>query len=93
MILSERFDCDDATKLTYDILSDVNLDPVIMYGDLDKSRESYNDANHVWLLVPLGRKTIPVDWGRVSFNRQYFEGYPISYPKLMEFVRQDKGHR
>lgn len=90
MEISDRFDCDDATKLTYDILSRVGLDPIIMYGDLEKSKESYNNGNHVWLLVPLGQKIIPVDWGLISFNEQYFEGYPISYSQLVEFVQNDR---
>lgn len=86
---SEEFDCDDAVKFIYDRLSKWRVNSTIMLGNLKKTGESYAESNHVWLLVSLGPLTVPLDWGKLYFGKQYYEGYLISYEKLLFFVEQD----
>ena len=87
---SEDFDCDDAVKIEYDRLTEWGLKPTIMLGDLKRTSESYMESDHVWLLVSLGPLNLPLDWGKLQFGRQYYEGYPVGNDKLEVFIRQDK---
>lgn len=86
---SAEFDCDDAAKFVYDRLSKLGVDPTIMLGSLKKTGESYSESDHVWLLVSLGPLTVPLDREGPYFGKQYYEGHPINYEKLLFFVKQD----
>lgn len=87
---STTFDCDDSVLFMYNRLSELNIKAVPFVGDLDKAGEKYNDITHIWLLVNIAGINIPLDWGTPLLDSQHFEGYPVTYEQLIEFVNQDR---
>ena len=87
---SADFDCDDATLFMYNRLSKLNIKAAPFVGDLTVIGEKYNDITHIWLLVNIAGIRIPFDWGSYWFDKQHYEGYPVTYDDLLMFVNQDK---
>lgn len=86
---SAGFDCDDATLWMYDRLSAAGFPVTPVVGDLAVSGETYEELNHVWLLVDLGWLSLAFDWGTPWLDRQHYEGYPVTRERLLEFVAMD----
>jgi hypothetical protein len=87
---SASFDCDDDTLAMYRHFQSLGIDATPIIGNLDMSEEKYLECNHVWLLVKSGHMNIAYDWGLPRFDRQHYEGYPISLDYLLHAVEQDK---
>ncbi len=87
---SPDFDCDDSTLLMYQRLSGLGVRAVPVVGDLEATGERYQDVTHVWLIVELGGIKLALDWGMPWLDRQHYEGYPITYQRLLDFVEQDR---
>ena len=86
---SVAFDCDDGTLLMYDRLSNLGIQVTPFVGNLLTTGEKYSEIDHIWILVEIGGMTIAFDWGTPRLDKQHYEGYPISYQELVEFVEQD----
>ena len=87
---SADFDCDDSALETYRYFQDLGIDARPLVGNLDMDGEDYLECNHVWLLVRSGDREIAYDWGTPRFDRQHYEGYPISLDTLLYAVAEDK---
>jgi hypothetical protein len=87
---SPTYDCDDGTLDTYRYFESLGIESTPIVGNLDMDGEEYMESNHVWLLVKSGDKDIAYDWGIPRFDRQHYEGYPISLEYLLYAVEQDK---
>ncbi len=87
---SAAFDCDDGTLFMYDRLSNLGIQATPFVGNLLTTGEKYSEINHIWILVEIGGITIAFDWGTPWFDKQHYEGYPINYQELVEFVKQDQ---
>ncbi len=87
---SATFDCDDGTLLMYNRLSDLGIQATPFVGNLLTSGEEYSEIDHIWILVEIGGLSIAFDWGTPWFDKQHYEGYPISYAEMIEFVKQDQ---
>lgn len=86
---SDAFDCDDGVLLMYERLSSIGIKSVPIVGDLDTTGEKYQEIKHVWLLAEIAGINIAFDWGTPWLDRQHYEGYPITYDQLVQFVKQD----
>ena len=87
---SETYDCDDGTLDMYRHFEELGIESTPMVGNLDMTGEAYMESNHVWLMVRAGDREIAYDWGFPRFDRQHYEGYPISLEYLMHAVEQDR---
>ncbi len=87
---SPTFDCDDGALLMLDRFSDLGIKATPIVGDLQTTGEKYQEITHVWLLVEIGGIDIAFDWGTPCLDNQHYEGYPITYDQLVEFVKQDR---
>lgn len=86
---SGKYDCDDSTLAMYDHFKSLGIEVRAIIGNLEVSGEEYMESNHVWLLVTSGDKEIAYDWGVPRFDKQHYEGYEITYEKLMIAVADD----
>jgi len=87
---SPSYDCDDATLDMYRQFQSAGIEATPIVGNLDLENESYEQSNHVWLLVKSGDKEIAYDWGTPRFDRQHYEGYTISLDCLLAAVQADR---
>lgn len=87
---SAVFDCDDGALLMYERLSNLGIQATPFVGNLLTTDETYAEINHIWILVEMGGLSIAFDWGAPWFDKQHYEGYPINYRELVEFVEQDQ---
>lgn len=87
---SPAFDCDDGALLMLDRLSNLGIKAIPMVGDLETTGEKYQEIKHVWLLVEIGGINVAFDWGTPWLDKQHYEGYPITYEQLLQFVEQDR---
>ena len=87
---SATFDCDDSALAMYQHFQNLGIEATPIIGNLKTTGEAYMESNHVWLLVKSGDKEIAYDWGTPRFDRQHYEGYPISLEILLYAVEQDK---
>jgi len=87
---SASFDCDDGALLMYKHFESLGIESTPIIGNLKMSGEDYMESNHVWLLVKSGDREIAYDWGTPRFDRQHYEGYPITLNYLMYAVAQDE---
>ncbi|OGO08024.1 MAG: hypothetical protein A2Y92_00705 [Chloroflexi bacterium RBG_13_57_8] len=51
--------------------------------------ETFMESNHVWLMVNSGEMEIAYDWGTPRFDRQHYEGFPITIDYLLSAIAQD----
>ncbi|MBN1177450.1 MAG: hypothetical protein JXA51_07210 [Dehalococcoidales bacterium] len=86
---SDTYDCDDGTLEMYRHFKSHGIESTPIIGNLDMDGEAYMESNHVWLLVKAGEKDIAYDWGIPRFDRQHYEGYPITIDYLMYAVEED----
>jgi hypothetical protein len=86
---SDTFDCDDSTLAMYRHFQKLGIDSTPFVGNLDMDGEKYLESDHVWLMVGTGKIQIAYDWGTPRFDRQHYEGYPISLEFLLHAVHQD----
>jgi hypothetical protein len=86
---SATYDCDDATLSMYRYFQGRGIESTPIVGNLDLTGETYDQSNHVWLLVKSGDKEIAYDWGIPRFDRQHYEGYTISLDYLLYAVNED----
>ncbi|MBI2848411.1 MAG: hypothetical protein HYX83_04470 [Chloroflexi bacterium] len=87
---SAEFDCDDSTLLMWQRLNNIGIKSRPMLGNLKTTNESYLETDHIWLLVDIGPWSVALDWGAPRFDRQHYEGYIVTYDRLLAFVEQDK---
>jgi hypothetical protein len=87
---SATFDCDDDALAMYRHFQALGIDATPIIGNLDMKGEKFSECNHVWLLVKSGGLEIAYDWGLPRFDRQHYEGYPITLDYLLRAVAQDK---
>jgi hypothetical protein len=87
---SDSYDCDDGTLEMYRHFERLGIESTPFVGNLDMEGEEYMESNHVWLLVKAGGKEVAYDWGMPRFDRQHYEGYPISLDYLLYAVEEDK---
>lgn len=86
---SATFDCDDSTLVMYQHFKKMGIPSWPIIGNLKTDNEAFNESNHVWLLVGFGDKKIAYDWGLPRLDGQHYEGYIISFDKLMMAVEYD----
>ncbi|MBI2852464.1 MAG: hypothetical protein HYX84_05135 [Chloroflexi bacterium] len=86
---SAEFDCDDATLLMWRRLNSIGIKSTPILGNLKTTGEAYLDTDHIWLLVNVAGGHIAMDWGRIYFDRQHYEGYLTNHDQLLAFVAQD----
>jgi hypothetical protein len=86
---SDTFDCDDGTLLMIDRFSSLGIKAIPIVGNLETIGEKYHEITHVWLLIEIGGINIAFDWGAPWLDKQHYEGYPITYDQLVQFVKQD----
>ncbi len=86
---SHDFDCDDATLMMFDRLSQSGITATPILGNLKKNGETYPESDHVWLLADIGGWRIALDWGSIGLGGQHYEGYSLTYTELLHFVEQD----
>jgi hypothetical protein len=87
---SAAYDCDDATLDMYQQFKARGIETTPIVGNLNMSNETYEQSDHVWLLVKSGDKEIAYDWGIPRFDRQHYEGYTISLDYLLYAVAADR---
>jgi hypothetical protein len=87
---TDAFDCDDAVLFMYERLERFNIDAIPFVGSLNETGEQYGDSNHIWLQVRFAGLVVAFDWGSLWLDRQHYEGYPVNYAQLLEFIQQDK---
>lgn len=87
---SEEFDCDDSTLLMYRHFQQLGIESVPVMGNLNLDGEGFMESDHVWLMVRSGDNIIAYDWGEPRFDRQHYEGYPVSLNMLLYAVDEDK---
>lgn len=90
---SQNFDCDDSTLYMYSHFTDKGHQVQAIAGNLDISGESFEETDHVWLLVKFGDIWVPYDWGLPRFDEQHYEGYNISYELLCKIAEADKSRQ
>jgi len=86
---SQTFDCDDSTLYMYDHFTELGCEVQIIAGNLDMTGESFEEIDHVWLLVQVGDGWQAYDWGEPCFDDQHYEGYGVSYEQLLEVSQRD----
>lgn len=88
---SDVFDCDDRALLNYLYFSSLHYEPEIVHGNLDRDNETRSETNHVWILVESDNVTYAYDYDYDFMkNKQYLEGYRISYKKLLYWAMADQ---
>ena len=86
---SSTFDCDDGTLAMYRHFESLGISSIPFVGNLDMDGEAYLESDHVWLMVKFGDNYIAYDWGLPQFDRQHYEGYPISLEYLLHAIKED----
>lgn len=86
---SQTFDCDDSTLFLYDHFTSKGHQVQAIAGNVDMSGESFEEIDHMWLLVKFGDTWVAYDWGEPRFDDQHYEGYYISYEVLCLVVEAD----
>jgi len=86
---SAVFDCDDGALAMYRHFRSVGFSVQPIIGDLERDDEAYGASDHVWLLVNVMGREIAWDWGLPRFDRQHYEGYPITIDDLLAAVAAD----
>ncbi len=87
---SPEFDCDDSTLLMMERLSTLGIRSTPILGNLKKNGESYQESDHIWLLVNIAGLRIAFDWGEPRFDAQHYEGFAVTPQQLLAFVQQDR---
>lgn len=87
---SPTFDCDDSTLAMYRHFQDLGVDSTPFIGNLKMTGEAYMESDHAWLLVKSGDLEIAYDWGTPRFDKQHYEGYPITIDLLLSAVEHDQ---
>lgn len=88
-LISNRLDCDDATLYMYYHFTALGYKTDIIGGNLEETNETKGEIDHVWVLVHSGNQTYPYDLGYYMPDEQHYEGYLISYKKLLYWVMDD----
>ncbi len=86
---SAAFDCDDAAFFAMQRLESLGIKSTAVLGNLKTGDASYENADHIWLLVHIAGLKIPIDWGQLRFGSGYYHGYSLTYTQLVYFVDQD----
>ena len=86
---SATYDCDDATLDMYREFQSRGIQAMPIVGNLNTDNETFDECDHVWLLVQSGDKEIAYDWGLPRFDKQHYEGYVVSLDYLLEAVAAD----
>ncbi len=87
---SPTFDCDDSTLAMYRHFQDLGVESTPFIGNLKMTGEAYLESDHAWLLVKSGDLEIAYDWGTPRFDKQHYEGYPITLDLLLSAVKHDQ---
>jgi hypothetical protein len=87
---SPTFDCDDSTLVMYRHFQSLGIECTPIIGNLKMTGESYMESDHAWLLVKSGDLEIAYDWGTPRFDKQHYEGYPITLDLLLSAVEHDQ---
>jgi hypothetical protein len=87
---SQDFDCDDSTMFTIHRLSGLGIQAKPLLGNLNVDGELYWQSDHIWVVVEVFGRWIAVDWGRLYFDKQHYQGYVVSHDELVAFVEQDR---
>ncbi len=87
---SSEFDCDDGTLLMMERLNAIGIKSTPILGSLKKNGESYQESDHIWLLVNIAGLRIAFDWGKPHFDAQHYEGFAVTHQQLLAFVQQDR---
>ena len=86
---SATFDCDDSALVMYRHFEALGITATPVIGNLDETGESYSASDHVWLLVDVLGHEVAYDWGLPRFDKQHYEGYPITVNDLLTAVIAD----
>lgn len=86
---SALFDCDDSALLMYGRLQGLGIEATPIIGNLKVTGETPQEIDHVWLLVKVGGVEIAFDWGLPYFDRQHYEGFPVTLDRLTQYVIND----
>ncbi len=86
---SATYDCDDATLDMYQDFESRGIQATPIVGNLNTDNETFDECDHVWLLVQSGDKEIAYDWGLPRFDKQHYEGYVVSVDYLLQAVAAD----
>jgi hypothetical protein len=87
---SATFDCDDSALTMYRHFQELGIEARPVIGNLEEDGETFSESDHVWLLVDVMGHEIAWDWGLPKFDRQHYEGYPITLDELYTAVAADK---
>ncbi len=86
---SAAFDCDDSTLAMYRHFQSLGITAQPIIGNLGEDGETFSESDHVWLLVSVMGREIAYDWGLPKFDRQHYEGFPITLDDLLTAVAAD----
>ena len=87
---SSSYDCDDDTLDMYRDFQRRGIEATPIIGNLNENNETFDECDHVWLLVRSGNKEIAYDWGLPRFDKQHYEGYTVSLDYLLQAVAADQ---
>ena len=87
---SATFDCDDSALTMYNHFREFGISARPIIGNLNEDGEGFSEANHVWLLVDVMGHEVAYDWGLPEFDRQHYEGYPITLDELYTAAAADE---
>jgi hypothetical protein len=86
---SAAFDCDDSALAMYRHFQALGITAQPFIGNLSEQGETCSQSDHVWLLVKIMGHEIAYDWGLPRFDRQHYEGFPITADDLLAAVAAD----
>ncbi|MFC2062414.1 hypothetical protein ACFLS8_00470 [Chloroflexota bacterium] len=86
---SENWDCDDNTLYLYQDFTNKGFEVQAVAGNLELSGESFEECNHVWLLVKIAGQWIAYDWNGPCSDVQHYERYNITYEQLYQTSLDD----
>ena len=87
---SSEFDCDDSTLVMFERFTNLGIRVTPFLGNLRMEGETYMESDHIWLIADIAGLPISFDWGEPRMDRQHYEGFEITYEKLVAFVEQDR---
>lgn len=85
-----QYDCDDSTLSMYHHFKRIEgLECYPIVGNLEKTGESFEECDHIWLIVLFGEKKVAYDWGVPQFDLQHYEGWRVNEELLLKAVEHD----
>ena len=86
---SALVDCDDSALVMYVRLQAMGIEATPIIGNLKMTGETPQEIDHIWLLVKVGGVDIAFDWGVPYFDRQHYEGFPVTVDQMAQYVVND----